>query len=146
MTFHQEPNRIDPAGPVGAYQTYAIAQQPDVLVRTACEQAGCLQWAHGWETHLDEGTPLGRQQAGWIRHRSGRTFTEHRTAEGLTVFRFASRQRCFADHRTTPQTFAVKAGDWRRFLGTIRRHQNGADWVEDFGEHQQTIADQQQKG
>ncbi|MGW1463840.1 hypothetical protein ACWCPT_05730 [Streptomyces sp. NPDC002308] len=131
----------------GAYQTYLIDQPADTLVRTACEQAGCEAWARGWESAVDEATELGARQAAYIRAQSGRTFREQRTAAGLTVFRFDARQRCFADHKTRPQLFAVRDGDWRgNPTGRVRQHQRPADWVEDFGEHQLRLIDQQQKG
>src|SRR5690606_34697531 len=123
-----------------------IISPADRMVKTACEDAGCLAWRYGWETRVDEGTELGRAQAAYIRHQSGRTFREIRTAEGLTVFRFEPYQRCFAEHRTRPEVYLVRGGDWRRDLGLIRRHTRPADWVEDFGEHQQRIADQQRRG
>jgi hypothetical protein len=137
---------VEPAGPVTAYKTYRIISPADRMVKTACEDAGCLAWRYGWETRVDEGTELGRAQAAYIRHQSGRTFREIRTAEGLTVFRFEPYQRCFAEHRTRPEVYLVRGGDWRRDLGLIRRHTRPADWVEDFGEHQQRIADQQRRG
>jgi hypothetical protein len=139
--------RIEPAGPAQAYKTYAVAAPSDRLVVTACEDAGCLAWRHGWETVLDESTDLGRAQADYIRQQSGRTFTESNHYPGrLTVFRFASRQRCFAEHRTRPVTFSVRRGDWRGDFGLIRRFGRGADFVEDFGEHQQRLADQLERG
>lgn len=138
--------RIDPAGEAGSYKTYEFVSPPDLMIRAACAQVGCQAYASGWETTLDEATPLGRKQAGYIRRRSGRTFTEHRTAAGLTVFRFEPHQRCFAEHKTRPDFYSVRAGDWRADLGQLRRHVNGADWVEDFAEHQQTIADQIERG
>lgn len=139
-------NRIEPNLPARAYQTYTIASPHDRTVKAACEQVGCAAWRHGWESAIDEATDLGRQQAHYIRTGSGRTFTEHRSAAGLTVFRFEPRQRCFADHRTRPESYAVLGGDWRRNTGLLRRHIRPADWVEDFGEHQQRIADQREKG
>lgn len=140
-------NRVDPLHAVQAYQTYSISQRPDVLVRAACQQVGCGAWLAGWETSLDEITELGKQQAAYIRTRSGRTFRELRTTAGLTVFRFDSGQRCFAEHKTNPESYAVRDGDWRgNPTGRIRRHQHPADWVEDFGDHQLRIADQQAKG
>lgn len=141
-------NRIEPAIPAEAYQTYTIASPHDRMVRTACEDAGCLAWRYGWETAIDEGTELGRRQAAYIRQRAGRTFRElPRAGQGaVTVFRFDSGQRCFADHHTRPESYGVLAGDWRGYTGTIRRHTRAADWVEDFGEHQQRIADQREKG
>jgi hypothetical protein len=138
--------RIQPAGPVSAYVTYRVVSPPDRAVRTACEEAGCLAWRHGWETRVDESTDLGRAQADYIRTRSGRTFREQRTAEGLTVFRFEPGQRCFAEHSTRPEIFSVRGGDWRRDLGLIRRHQRGQDWVEDFAEHQDRLSRAIEKG
>ena len=52
-------NRIDPLHPVQAYQTYSITQPADVLVRAACEQVACAAWLNGWESVIDETTPLG---------------------------------------------------------------------------------------
>ncbi|MEU8362319.1 hypothetical protein AB0C27_40505 [Nonomuraea sp. NPDC048882] len=115
-------------------------------MRAACEQVGCAAWRHGWETKVDEGTPLGQAQAAYIRQQSGRTFREQRTGEGLTAFRFEPGQRCFAEHRTRPETYLVRGGDWRQNLGLIRQHQRPADWVEDFSLHQDGLSEQQRKG
>ena len=143
----QSVNRIDPAMPVGAYQTYSITSPRDVQMRAACEQVGCAAWARGWESVIDERTDLGKEQAAYIRTQSGRTFRDMKRGDGLTVFRFESGQRCFAEHRTRPEIYLVRDGDWRgNPTGRQRQHSRAADWVEDFGEHQQRIADQQQKG
>lgn len=138
--------RITPALPAGAFQTYRIISPPDVMVRAACEQAGCAAWRYGWETRVDEATDLGQAQAAYIRRQSGRTFREQHADAGLTVFRFEPYQRCFADHRTRPETYLVRGGDWRRDLGLIRQHRHPADWVEDFGEHQSRIKQQHERG
>lgn len=140
-------NRVDRLLlPPAAYQTYSIAQPADTTVRAACEQVGCPQWAHGWDTVIDERTELGQSQAAFIRQQSGRTFRELRDGV-LTVFRFEARQRCFAEHQTRPQLFAVRDGDWRgNPTGRARQHTRASDWVEDFGEHQLRLVDQQQKG
>ena len=141
-----KPFRIPPNLPVGAYQTYSLTAPRDTTVRAACEQVGCDAWRCGWETVIDETDLIGQTRAGYIRTQSGRTFTEMRRADGMTVFRFASGQRCFAEHRTRPEFYAVRGGDWRLNLGLIRRHTRPADWVEDMGENLQIIADQQQRG
>ncbi|WP_377271927.1 hypothetical protein [Peterkaempfera sp. SMS 1(5)a] len=139
--------RFDPAMPVEAYQTYSIRQPRDTTIVAACEQVGCEAWQRGWQSVIDERTDLGQRQAAYIRAQSGRTFCERRTGSGLTVFEFDSGQRCFQEHRTRPQLFAVRDGDWRgNPTGRHRQHTRAQDWVEDFGEHQQLIADQQQKG
>ncbi|RKN61859.1 hypothetical protein D7231_31805 [Streptomyces klenkii] len=140
-------NRVPPLHAVGAYQTYSISSPTDRTVRAACEQAGCLAWRYGWESVIDERTELGRQQAHYIRYRARRTFAEQRRADGMTVFRFESGQRCFQEHRTRPELYVVRDGDFRgNPTGRTRRHQNPRDWVEDFGEHQLRLVDQQKKG
>lgn len=142
-----EPFRVPPALPAEAMKSYRIVSPQDTTVRAACEQVGCEAWRHGWETALDESTPLGQFQAAYIRQSSGRTFREMRTATGMTVFRFEAGQRCFADHQTWPERFAVRDGDWRgNPTGRGRVHANAADWVEDFGEHQQRLKDARERG
>lgn len=140
-------NRITPNLPVQAYQTYAITRRRDTTVRAVCEQVDCPQWRHGWDSVIDESTELGRTQAAYIRGESRRTFREMRTDQGLTVFRFESGQRCFADHQTRPEIYLVRDGDWRgNPTGRKRQHTRAADWVEDFGENQLRLVDQQKKG
>lgn len=140
-------NRIEPLHDVGAYQTYSIHVPTDTRVRAACEQVGCEQWLYGWESAIDESTPLGQMQAAYIRQSSGRSFRELKSAAGLTVFRFESGQRCFREHQTRPELYAVRDGDWRgNPTGRVRQHVNAADWVEDFGEHQQRIETQMERG
>lgn len=138
--------RIVPAGAPSDYQTFSITSPPDRTVVAACERAGCTAWRYGWQTVLDESTPLGRSQAAYIRQRAGRTFREQRTGAGLTVFRFESGQRCFAEHRTRPELYAVQGGDWRHFSGPVMRHSRAADWQEHFGEHQLRLVDLRQRG
>lgn len=138
--FHQEPVRIQPNMPVGDYVTYNLASPLDTTVQAACHQVGCQAYAHGWQTVIDESTPMGKNQGDYIRHQSKRDFKESRTGEGLTVFTFSAFQRCFADHKTRPEVYAVRGGDWRgNPTGMVRRHVNAADWVEDFSEHQDEI-------
>lgn len=140
------PTRIPPKLPVAAMKTYAIRQQPDRQVKTACELANCGQWAKGWETFLNEADPAHAEAADWIRRHSGRTFTESRSG-GLTVFRFEAGQRCFKEHRTHPQRFVERGGDWR---GNPRRdlivHARPANWQESFAEHQDRLAEQVKRG
>ncbi|WP_204039820.1 hypothetical protein [Acrocarpospora phusangensis] len=132
--------------PVEAYQTFSILSPSDRMIRYACSQVGCEQWRNGWITRVDESTPLGREQATYIRHWAGRTFKESKTGAGITVFTFASGQRCFREHETRPQTFLTRVGDWRDNLGLIRRHTRAADWVEDFALHQDALATEFNRG
>jgi hypothetical protein len=139
-------NRIEPVGPAAAYKTYTIDSPRDTTERAVCEQVGCQAWRNGWRTLVSGRTDLGRAQAEYIRTRSRRTFREQRTGDGMICFIFESGQRCFADHKTRPETYAVHLGDWRQNFGAVRTHVRAADWVDDFGEHQQGIADQIERG
>lgn len=141
-----QPFRLPPAMSVGAYQTFQLSAPHDQLVKAACEQVGCDAWENGWDSEFDEATELGKTQAAYVRHGSGRTFRELRTEAGLTVFRFEPGQRCFRDHHTRPEIYSVRNGDWRQNLGLIRQHARPIDWVEHFGEHQQRVADQIERG
>jgi hypothetical protein len=102
---------------------YKIRFPRDVMLPAACEEVRCEYWLHGWETACDERTELGMMQAAYIRQRSGRTFTE--LSGPPTVFRFAPRQRCFAEHRTRPA----------RFLAAGRPVPLLADWIGDLDDH-----------
>ncbi|MCZ4509950.1 hypothetical protein O3Q52_17445 [Streptomyces sp. ActVer] len=158
-------NRITPVGAPSDYQTYSITSPPDRQVKAACERAGCVGWRHGWQSVIDESTacgatgtgplcawaaagrmPCGTCQATYIRQRSGRTFREQKTGAGLTVFSFESGQRCFAEHQTRPEIYAVRGGDYREITGPTRTHQRATDWQEDFGEHQLRLVDLRQRG
>ena len=136
----------DPRMPVEAYQTFSVKSRPDRAVKTVCERVGCPQWRHGWESLIDESTPLGREQAAWIRTQSRRTFREQRNAVGLTVFRFESGQRCFNEHQTMPEKYVVQRGDWRAKLGEVRVHKRASDWIEHVQQHMGRLLDERDKG
>ena len=116
---------------------YTVHMPPDRWVKTACEDAGCEQWLFGWESTVDERTPLGHAQARYIRLQSGRAFREMKAPDGLTVFRFEPRQRCFAEHRTRPAVLAVAVGG-----RVLRVHSSLATLAEDYTEHVGRLADQ----
>jgi len=140
-------NRIEPQGRPEDYQTFQVATPRDGAILTACKDAGCQAWAHGWQTTVDERTTAGRAQAHYIRWQSKRTFREQKSFGGLTVFIFEAFQRCFAEHYTRPEIYVVRGGDWRgNPTGAYRHHQNATDWVEHFTSNQQKLADQLQRG
>jgi hypothetical protein len=142
-----EPFRLQPQGPAQAYQTFSIRSRPDQAVRTVCEQVACEAWRTGWESAIDEATDLGKQQATYIRTQSGRTFREMRTEAGLTVFRFDSGQRCFADHKTRPELYLVRDGDHRgNPTGRHRVHTRPQDWVENAQEQLDRFNEDRRRG
>jgi hypothetical protein len=133
---------------MGAMQTYRIVSPPDATVVSACERVGCPHWRDGWDTIVDEASQLGQAQAAYIRSgATGRSYRETRTEAGLTVFRFEAHQRCFQEHRTRTELYLVRGGDWRGNPDRMARdHSRPEDWVEDFAEHQQRLADRIDKG
>lgn len=139
-----------------ATRDYVVRMPRDVLVKAACQDVGCERWREGWESSFDESAdcghrgpleecrwlppaPCGACSAFHVRKFSRRTFTEHRTGTGLTVFRFGPHQRCFAEHRTRPARFLVADHG-------ITEHAGMRDWVDDLGEHVTRIEDQRRKG
>lgn len=124
-----------------ATRDYMVHMPPDRFVKAACEQVGCEQWQYGWDSLVDESKPLGLAQARYIRTESGRTFREMRAPDGLTVFRFEARQRCFAEHRTRPASLAVATGGL-----VLRTHTSLAGLAEDYTEHCGNLAAQFERG
>ena len=127
-----------------AYKTYQITQPKTAHTKIGtCEQAECQANERGWITTV----PLLSAQADYIRNQSGRKFKEVPGENGLTQFFFYPGQQCFIQHHVLdrPQFFIVKNGDYRR-SSLARRHRNGADWVDDFGEHQERLKEQIERG
>ena len=120
-----------------ATRDYVVRMPRDTSVVAACHEVGCAAWLYGWETLVDESTALGAEQARYIRHMSGRTFTE--LAGTPTVFRFATRQRCFAEHRTRPARWLVRNGSLREVGGI-------SEWIGDLDDHMNRLQDQLKKG
>lgn len=165
--------RIEPQLPVQMVKTYGI----DVPLAThwrkaTCAEVECKAHTDGWITMLTErgfnpvvpgdateATHLAalkhvkdqdEARAYYIRHLSGREFTEHRDETGITVFDFPPGQDCFAPHKIRidrPEIFRVRGGDHR---GNPTRehklHRRPEDWVEDFALHQDAIATRIQRG
>ena len=118
---------------------YLLRMPPDTTVVAACHEVRCESWQFGWDTVVDTRTALGAQQAAYIRQYCGRTFRELGSPDGVTVFRFEPRQRCFAEHRTKPGRWLVRGGG-------IREHAGMRDWIDDLDEHVGQLEDQARRG
>ena len=144
-----QPFRITPAGPVRAYQTYQITAPLATHWRTAtCTEVDCDAHLRGWSTTVDVATELGARQATYIRMHAGRAYTVTE-AGTLVTFMFPGGQQCFRTHRVPlgrPEIYTVRGGDWRGSTGLVRRHADAQDWVDDFGEHQEQLADRLARG
>lgn len=130
----------------GAYQTYSGEVLRDDRYRPeSCVGYQCDAYVSGWRTAVDESTDLGARQAHYIRTESRRAFVETRD-RALTVFTFEAGQTCFASPHWIPQeVFTLHRGDWRR-SELLRTFDRPDQWVDDFAEHQQRIADRIKRG
>lgn len=143
MAFH-----LPPRQGVQAYKTYAVHTVPGVHTREiSCKEAECIAYLRGWRTTVDASTALGRKQAKYIQTQSGRHFTLER-AEGMLTFTFPAGQECFATHteQVRPGLYVVRDGDHRGNPTGRRAQMSERGWLDDFGEHQQKLADLQKRG
>ena len=125
------------------HRTYQILSPIATHYRPAsCADVDCAAHAHGWRTTVDETTPLGQEQAAYIRRGAGRRHAETRD-NNLTTFTFEAGQVCFAaaDHRLPldrPEHFRVLTGPAPGVIETARAHRPD-DWVDSFAEHVDAI-------
>lgn len=92
-----------------------------------CREVDCPHYLQGWMTVV----PTVSNQADYIRHNSGRHFTEARMAGELSEFTFAPGQRCFRPHKLPldkQEIFTHEAG------GIRRAHAQPLGWIEHFNE------------
>ena len=143
-------SRPQPLMDAAAYKTYEMRSPLATHFRPAtCAEVACPHYLNGWRVHIEALTPDLVEAA----RKSGRRYREEHVAEGQTYLVFEAGQNCFrvSQHRARvdrPPLYIVRDGDYRgNPRGTkARLHQNPANWVEDFAEHQQAIADEIKKG
>ncbi|MEY9876647.1 hypothetical protein ABH931_006157 [Streptacidiphilus sp. MAP12-33] len=135
---------LDPRG----YKTYSIHAPIRTHFRKAtCAEVDCPDYLHGWRVRLEI---LNEQQRVWARQ-TGRRFTELAVRPGETWLVFEAGQACFraTEHRARverEELYVIRDGDTRgNPTGRVDRV-SGQTWNDDFGEHQQRLADLQQKG
>jgi hypothetical protein len=143
-------SRPQPLMDASAYKSYEIRSPLSTHFRPAtCAEVNCLHYLNGWRVRVEALTPDLLHTA----RNSGRTYTEQSIAEGETYLVFAPGQPCFkvSQHRARldrPPLYIVRDGDYRgNPRGTkARQHLRPENWVEDFAEHQQKLADEIEKG
>lgn len=148
-----EPFRLPPMLPVTAVKTYSIAAPRATHWRAAtCAEVECENHTHGWVSDIDESTEDGQKWAFLIRKRSGRSYTETRLDSGVTRFAFGPGQTCFqaSEHKLPngrPELYVVRGGDWRgNPRGEIQQGLTPGQWTDDFGQHQEVLADRLKRG
>ena len=133
-----------------AFKTYVVGRPTATHFRPAtCAEVDCERRARGWRTAVDLSTELGRKQARYIKNHSGRTFT-HTQAGTIVALTFPPGQDCFEQHRVPLEReplFVVRQGDRRgnpRGIAPIKL--TPVAWRDDFGEHQEALADAHRRG
>lgn len=140
-------NHLEPAGNPGAYQTYSIkAPITSHYVPATCEEVHCADYEGGWMVKL---TGLSEQMI-YTAKNTGRKFVQTDLGEGPALV-FEAGQPCFraSTHRKPngrPEIFLRRNGDFRTPRTPVTRFKRAADWRDDFGEHQERIADQINQG
>lgn len=131
------------------YKTYAVAVDRDDWRPATCAEVDCDHYLHGWKIRIEGLAP----EDVHLLRTSGRRYREEHIAEGQTWLHFEAGQPCFraSKHITRigkPELYIVRDGDQRgNPRGTKpRRHLRPELWQEDFAEHQQGLADAQQRG
>lgn len=152
---------IQPVGSPEDYQTYQVkAPKPTHFRPATCEEVDCPNWRHGFMTLCDESTEDGARRAAYIRQDKTRSCSEqrgfdhpdHQIDPSITVFVYRPGQECFAraEHALPngrPELYVLRGGDLRgNPTQKLRQFRNPQDWVDDFGEHQNKLADLLQKG
>lgn len=143
-------NRVAPALPAKAMKTYSVVRPgtPSYWRPASCEEIGCEQARDGWQVPVAAVTEQHYRDllaGGWRWTRVD--------LPGGGYLDFPGGQRClaFSQHRIAVEReplYVVRDGDWRgNPRGTRPRyHRSGRDWVDDFGEHQATLADRLAQG
>lgn len=146
----REPFRVQPQGPVSGYRSFG--QRITRRVRATCAEVECDAYANGWVTSVPTG---GQDESVIVAACDGRVDGMRRqwetrlTLNGFTEYRFPPGQPCFkASAHTVPLAVQHyhRDGDWRgNPTGVVVAHPDIRSWIDEFGEHQQRVADQRQR-
>lgn len=131
-----------------AYKTYSISAPLATHWRPAtCAEVDCPYYLHGWRVrkeHCDE-------QMLHVIATCGRRYRELAIRQGETYFEFEAGQPCLkaSEHRARverPELYLIRDGDMRGNPTGRRIEVSGTTWNDDFGEHQERLADLQKEG
>ena len=134
--------------PPQAYQTYTIAVPLATHWRPAtCAEVDCPEYLNGWQLRAEG---LSEQDLHLATH-CGRKYQRVSVAAGETWLVFEAGQPCFktTQHRIRverDERYIVRGGDYRANPGGDIRETTASGWVDDFGEHQEVLADRLKEG
>jgi len=143
--------RLAPKMDAASYQTYGVTRPARTHWKAAtCAQVNCPRREQGWKQTIDLTTELGQKQARYIKLHSGRSYVKESQADGIVVLVFGAGQDCFDEHRIPldrDSLFTLRGGDWRgNPRGIPLRRLSPIAWRDDFGEHQEKLADLAKRG
>lgn len=120
---------------------YKLKQRKAPRSRLAtCAEVECWPFVNGFELPIDEATPLGQQQAHYLRTDRSRPKPVEQRAAGVTTFRYPPGTKCFAsespEHWVEVDQFFIARG----------QHVRPAEWVGRFEENQGAIAERIARG
>lgn len=146
----RQPFRIEPNAGPEFFRTFQIVSPIATHWRPAtCKEVGCRKWEGGFRSSIDVSTDIGQRQAAYIETQSGRHFLRTQTGS-IMVYDFHPGQPCFTEHRVPlerPPLYVIRDGDHRgNPRGTTPQTRTPDEWVDQFGAHQQRIADAHEKG
>lgn len=128
------------------YKTYEIMSPLPTHFRPAtCREIECAGYVNGWKTTVLPGTP---EHAQVLALKGRYSFTGPvRNADGTETFDFSAGQQCFrrSQHRIPvgrEPLYVVRD----KHADTRVRQYRTEDWVDDFANHQQGIADRVKRG
>ena len=144
-------NRVAPKMDVQAYQTYGIARPKRTHWKLAtCAQVDCPRRERGWRQTIDLNTPLGQDQARYIKTHAGRSYTKVGQMNGVVELEFAAGQDCFTEHRVPldrDSLFTLRRGDWRgNPTGQAPQVLSPIAWRDNYGENQEKLAELAKRG
>lgn len=137
---------VAPEGAPGDYRTFGMASPLAThFVPATCAEVDCPNYLNGWTVHVEGIEPA---QLHAIRTSSYR-YAEQHVCEGRTLLVFEPGQTCFyaGDHfrrLDREDRFYMRAGDYRAAGRVIEVCATA--WVDEFGEHQERIAGQIERG
>jgi hypothetical protein len=141
--------RITPVGPPQAYKTYQVAVPLQTHWRAAtCAEVECENYINGWRIRVES---LALEDL-HLAKTSGRRYQVAEVAAGETWLVFEAGQPCFASatHKARlerPELFVVRGGDWRgNPTGRKPDLLQPAAWLDDFGENQEAIVEEIERG
>lgn len=150
-SFQRELFRIAPKVGAEFFKTYSLARPFATHWRSAlCAEVNCQNHARGWRIVLNVATELGQKQGRYIRDHSGRSYVIVGQEGNLITLEFAAGQKCFKEHRVPLERdpiATIRGGDYRgNPVGIPTRRLKVAEWVDDFGGHQNAIKEQRERG